>query len=491
MSGAVRCFLSWPTDPARLIRHSGEGRNPEITPRHWIPDQVRNNGFTNKAGRINKRCSIRRPINSIWTICLGLIFLALFSGCARQAEPPLRIGVIHALTGTSSMNEKALVDAVHLAVDELNAAGGVLGRQVEVIVADSRSNAAHAAQQADQLISFDNVDVLFACWTSQCRKAVKEVVELHNHLLFYPLQYEGLENSPNVVYTGATANQQIIPGTDWAFKNLGKRVFLLGSDYIFPRLANFMIHDQAQARQADVVRELYMPLGSQDFTAVADAIAKTRPDVVLNTLNGDSNVAFFKALQQAGLSDVPVMSFSVDASSLPSITPFGQHSHYAVWGYFQGLQSPENQRFLQAWHARKTRLAGDHAVTTDAIEASYVGVKLWAQAVTAAGNADPSVVRLAVKQQSLAAPSGILAVDFNTAHLWKPVHIGKVSGGKVSSGKALSGKADTRAPAQDGFEIVAQISQSMRPEPFPSYRLHKDWDELVGYAELQILAGQK
>jgi len=386
-----------------------------------------------------------------------LFFMLVLAACARQDSTPLRVGVVHALTGTMAANEAPLVEAVRMAVDELNAGGGLLGRKVEVVVADSRSDPMQAATEANHLIQQEKIDVLFACWTSSCRKAVKPVVESNHHLMFYPVQYEGLEQSPNIIYTGATANQQIIPGTHWALNHFGKRVFLAGSDYVFPRIANRIIHDVVQVKRGEVVGEAYRPLGNADFSRLVEAIRVAQPDVILNTVNGDSNVAFFRALQQAGLNHLPVLSFSVDANNLAALAEFGHDRHYAAWGYFQELPGEANQRFVRDWRKRLNPPSLEHAIpTSDAIEATYNGVKLWAQAVKAAGNANMDVINLAVASQSIAAPSGVMAVDARTRHVWKPIRIGKVN-------------------AQNGFELVFDFPQTLRPEPFPLYRTHAAW----------------
>jgi urea transport system substrate-binding protein len=283
--------------------------------------------------------------------------------------------------------------------------------------------------------------------------------------MFYPLQYEGLEVSPNIFYTGSTANQQIIPGVHWALKHLGKRVLLVGSNYVYPRVANQVIHDVVQANAgvaagAEIVGEFYLPLGSVDFSQVIEAIRQTRPDVILNTVNGDSNVAFFSALTQAGFNQWPVVSFSVDASLLSSLMPFGHTQHYAAWSYFQSLPGEKNQQFVAAWQAR----LGKQALTSDPIEAAYVGVKLWAQAVKSAGSAKIDEVNLALARESVAAPSGILAVDASTRHLWKPFHVGKVRSG---------------APAkQVAFDVVFSLGVLLRPEPFPAYRMRDSWENI-------------
>lgn len=386
--------------------------------------------------------------------CVGLS--SLLSGCSAPEQATLKIGVLHAKTGTMAANEIPLIDAVQMAVDELNAQGGVLGQNVEAVIVDTESDPAVAAQAAETLIRDKKVSALFGCWTSTCRKAVKTVVEKHNHLLVYPVQYEGLEQSPNILYTGATANQQIIPGAYWAIQNLGKRVFLVGSDYVFPRVANQIIHDVAQVNNATVVGEVYKPLENSNFEEVAETIRHANPDVILNTVNGSSNLALFGALQRHGLSKIPVVSFSIDASNLTALAPFGHDRHYAVWGYFQKLTNAQNQKWLAAWQARE----GTGKPATDAIEAAYVGVKLWAQAVKSANSTDLSVVNLALSRQSINAPSGILAIDSDTRHLWKPVRIAKVLPDAT-------------------FEIVYDQNETLRPTPFPGYRTHNDWNAIA------------
>lgn len=372
-------------------------------------------------------------------------------------NPPIRIGVLHSLSGTMAGNEHPLVDAVRLAVEEINAAGGLLGRPVEMVVADGRSDDGVFAAEAERLIASEKVSALFACWTSVCRKAVKPVVEKHRHLMFYPLQYEGLEQSPVIYYTGSTPNQQIIPGTRWALDTLGKRAYLLGSDYLFPRAANFIIRDLVKANHGTVLAERYRPLGTADFSAAIAEIRVLKPDVVLNTVNGDSNTHLFRALHAADLGAIPVVSFSVAEEGLRAIGPAAFHpNHYAVWSYFQSLPGEGNRRFVAAYQQRY----GANRVTNDPIEAAYVGVRLWAQAVRDAGTDAPNPVNRALLQQSMAAPSGIAAVDRGTRHLWKPVHIGK-------------------ARADGQFELVWDSGISIRPDPFPDYRSQREWQRLA------------
>ena len=387
--------------------------------------------------------------------CVWLLFIGMVS-CKPQQPTNIRIGVIHSLSGTMAISEAPLVDAARLAVEEINATGGLLGRPVEILIADSRSDPEVAASEAERLITEQGVSALFGCWTSACRKAVKPVVEKHRHILFYPMQYEGLEQSPNIIYTGSAPNQQIVPGTYWAMKQLGKRVYLIGSDYIFPRLANRIIADLIKVSDAELVAERYRPLGSDDFAEEISEIERLRPDVILNTINGHSNLYFFKALQEAGLSKQAIMSFSITEDELHAMPEAITDNHYAVWGYFQSLSNENNRRFVAAYQQR----FGANRPTSDPIEAEYVGVKLWAQAVRETGNDDVSLINHVILRQSIEAPSGILAVDPGTRHLWKSVKIGKVN----TSG---------------GFDIVYASNHTLRPTPFPLYRTRHYWLQLV------------
>jgi urea transport system substrate-binding protein len=390
-------------------------------------------------------------------MALTLAVLGAFLLLRPSPVSPIRIGVLHSLSGSMAVSERPLVDAARLAVEEINAAGGLLGRPVEIVVADGKSDDAVFAAEAERLIADERVSALFACWTSACRKAVKPVVEKHQHLMFYPLQYEGLEQSPAIYYTGSVPNQQIMPGTLWALNGLGKAVYLVGSDYLFPRAANLIIRDLVKANHGCVVAERYRPLGDADFSAVIAEIRALQPDVVLNTLNGDSNTHFFRALHKANLGNVPVVSFSLAEEGLEAIGSAAFHpNHYAVWGYFQSIPGEANQRFVAAFQKRY----GADRVTSDPVEAAYVGVRLWAQAVKDAGTDVPAQVNRAMQQQSTAAPSGIVAVDRATRHVWKQARIGKAR--------------------QDGqFEVVWSSDDALRPTPFPDYRSQSDWLQLV------------
>lgn len=392
-----------------------------------------------------------------------LVGALLYVQQSGRAGPAVKIGVLHSLTGTMASSEAPLVDALRLAVEETNRSGGVNGRQIEMIVADCRSDAAFCAQEAERLIIHEKVQALFGCWTSSCRQAVKTVVEKHRHLLFYPLQYEGLEQSPDIIYTGAAPNQQIIPMALWALQHKGKRFYLIGSDYIFPRTANLMAGDLLRAQGGQLLGERYVPLGAGDLTAVAKEIAARHPDFVINTLNGDSNLHFFRALHAAGVGaeKTPVFSTSLAETGLAALGADLAAGHYAAWSYFQSLDSDENKAFV----ARFKERFGRERVLDGPMAASYTGVKLWADAVRSQGSTDLAQLKAALAQQTLLAPQGIVAVDYNTRHLWQKAYIGK-------------------ARADGQFDIVWQSAQPIHPAPFPFYRSHAEWLKIR-----QVLAG--
>lgn len=391
----------------------------------------------------------------------SLVIYGLFIWWQKAtAVPIIKIGVLHSLTGTMAISEKPLVDGLQLAIEEANAAGGIKGQKIVAVVADCRSDAAYCAQQAERLITEEKVSALFGCWTSICRKAVKPVVEKHHHLLFYPMQYEGMEMSPNIIYTGTAPNQQIIPGVSWALEKLGRRAYLVGSAYVFPRMANIIIKDLLTAQGATLAGERYLPLGASDMEALVADITRQHPQVILSTLNGDSNAHFFAALEKAGLSNLPLVSFSVAETGMKAWGGGRLSQHYAVWSYFQSLPGEQNRRFVAAIKAR----FGADRVTKDPMEASYVGLHLWVQAVREAGSAEPAWVQRTILRQTMHAPEGMVAVDPNTRHLWKTPRIGKV-----------------RPDGQ--FDIVWDAGQAQEPYPLPSYRLRDEWLELRQSAE--------
>ncbi|MGE3821940.1 MAG: urea ABC transporter substrate-binding protein [Isosphaeraceae bacterium] len=381
-----------------------------------------------------------------------------FVGCSGEVKP-IVVGILHSQSGTMAVSERAVIDATVLALEEVNAEGGVLGRPLRWVIADGASSERIFAQEAERLIRREKARVLFGCWTSASRKAVKEVVEREDHLLFYPVQYEGCEASRNVVYLGAAPNQQIIPAVSWALTTLGKRVFLVGSDYIFPRTANTIIRQQVEAVGGTVVGERYLALGETAVDSVVSAIHEARPDVVLNTVNGDTNVLLFESLARstARHGKIPIISFSIGENELKGLadrSPFV--GHYAAWNYFESLDRPRNREFLAAFRGK---YGADRAIS-DPMEAAYCGVKLWAQAVRDASSDVLSEIRPTLFRQSLDAPEGDLALDPLTQHAWKVARIGRI-----------------RADGQ--FDVVWSSDRPVRPAPFPVWRTRSWWEGLV------------
>ncbi len=372
---------------------------------------------------------------------------------------PIVVGILHSLTGPMAISEVSMMNAEVLALEEINESGGLLGRPVRWVIADGASDWPTFARKAQELIHDEKVDVIFGCWTSASRKTVLPVIEAADHLLVYPMAYEGLEQSPNVIYVGAAPNQQIIPAVQWASSSLNaKRFLLVGSDYIWPRCVNAIAGDQIRGLGAELVGESYVAFGSDQVDPLVQEIVRTRPDVVLSSVVGDSAVAFFRRLRQAGIrsEDVPVISFSIAEDELQTMPRGDMVGDYAAWNYFQSLDSPANQAFVKAFKARY----GSERPTSAVAESSYTSVRLWAQAVLEAGTADVVQVRSSLRSQSMLAPEGVVSIDRQTNHAWLPVRIGRIQ-------------------ADGQFEIVWDSQRAVRPVPFPLTRSRADWEQFV------------
>ena len=336
----------------------------------------------------------------------------------------IKVGILHSLSGTMSISETAVHDAELLAIEEINAAGGVMGKQLEVVIEDGASDWPTFAEKARKLLQEDEVAVVFGGWTSASRKAMLPVFEQNNGLLFYPVQYEGLETSPNIFYTGATTNQQIVPAIEYLLADGKTKFYLLGSDYVFPRTSNLIINKQLAAAGLEAVGEEYTPLGHTEYSTVITKIKAAEPDVVFNTLNGDSNVAFFKQLKDAGISaaDLPTVSVSVAEEEITGIGAENISGHLVAWNYFQTTNTPENEKFVAAFKAKY----GENRVTDDPIEAGYFGVYLWKAAVEKAGNTEVAAVKEAAKGIEFAAPGGLVTIHDENQHVSKTVRIGSI-----------------------------------------------------------------
>lgn len=395
----------------------------------------------------------------LFLLVIATIPAAYFLFASKKTAEPIRVGILHSLTGTMAISELSVVDATLLAIEEINQQGGVLGRLLEPHVVDGKSDPNVFGQEAERLIKETKVDVIFGCWTSASRKKVKEVVEKHNSLLFYPVQYEGLEMSPNIVYTGAAPNQQMIPGVRFAFEKIGKRYFLVGSDYVYPHAANAIMKDEIASLGGEVVGEEYLPLGSAEAEAIVQKIALAKPDVIINTLNGDSNIAFFKALRAAAISSdkIPTISFSIGETELGYIGLELVQGDYAVWSYFQSVTRDVNYNFIERFRSK----FGQKRMISDPMEAGYFGVHLWAQSVNQAASLETASVKKALKNQVYNAPEGIIYVDAETQHTWKLVRVSKIR-------------------SDGNFDILWGSHQPIKPIPYPTfYRDVETWNQFL------------
>jgi urea transport system substrate-binding protein len=336
----------------------------------------------------------------------------------------IKVGVLHSLSGTMSISEVAVKNAEMLAIDEINKAGGVLGKQLEPVTEDGASDWPTFAEKAQKLISSDKVAVTFGGWTSASRKAMLPVFEKNKSLLFYPVQYEGLEASPYIFYGGATTNQQIIPGLEYLKEKGMTKVFLIGSDYVFPRTANKEIKAWAKANGMTILGEEYTPLGGTEYETLINKIKATKPDAIFNTLNGDSNVAFFKQFKAAGESckTIQVMSVSIAEEEVGGVGVDNLKGCLTAWNYYQTDPGEVNAKFVKAFKAKY----GEEKHTDDPIEAGYVNVYLWAKMAEKAGSVDPEKIKAAADGVTFDAPEGKVTVNGENHHITKTARIGEI-----------------------------------------------------------------
>jgi urea transport system substrate-binding protein len=391
---------------------------------------------------------------------LGLagMLLATATFTPALAEETIKIGVLHSLSGTMAISESTLKDTVLMMVDDLNKNGGLLGKKVEAVVVDPASNWPLFAEKARELISKDKVAVVFGCWTSVSRKSVLPVFEELNGLLFYPVQYEGEESSNNVFYTGAAPNQQAIPAVEYLMGKEGgeaKRWVLEGTDYVYPRTTNKILEAFLKSKgvATEDIKINYTPFGFSDWQTEVAAIKQFasagKKTAVVSTINGDANVPFYKELANQGIkaSDIPVVAFSVGEEELSGIDTKNLVGHLAAWNYFESVKNPTNEAFIKKWHAF---IKSDKRVTNDPMEATYIGFKMWTQAVVQAGTTDIDAVRQAMYGQKVKAPSGFESVMNTNHHLSKPVMIGEIQ-------------------PNGQFEIVSQTKTTIKADAWSPY----------------------
>jgi urea transport system substrate-binding protein len=392
------------------------------------------------------------------TVIGGLLILS--SADARwRVGGPIRVGILHSKTGPMATIEKSMIDAEVMALEEINSKGGLLGRPVEWVIVDGQSDLRKFADGARHLIETEKASVIFGCMASSSRKTVKPIVEEYHHLLFYPNAYEGLEESPNIVYTGSAPNQHIIPVVNWTYERLkARKYFLAGSDHIWSQGVNAIVKDCLTSLGAEVVGEEYLLLESSNVDPLITTIKKAKPDVILSTVTGDTNAAFYPKLAAAGLGPerLPVVAFGVGEVDLLKFPVRDMVGDFASWNYFQSVDRPENREFVRKYKVRY----GDGAVVSDAIDMAYNSVKLWAQAVEEGQTDDVTTVRGLITRQSLNAAEGIISVDPDTRHTWRPVFIGRIG--------------------RDGqFEIVWRSDKPVRPVPYPGSRTREEWQAFL------------
>lgn len=380
---------------------------------------------------------------------------------------PIRVGVLHSLSGTMAISETALRDTALMMIQWQNARGGLLGRQLEPVVVDPASNWPLFAEKARELLAVSRVDVTFGCWTSVSRKSVLPVFEELNGLLFYPVQYEGEEESRNIFYTGAAPNQQAIPAVEYLLGADGgeaKRIALLGTDYVYPRTTNRILRGFLNSKgigNADILEE-YTPFGHSDWQGIVARVkrfaSEGKKTAIVSTINGDANVPFYRELGNQGIKaeDIPSVAFSVGEEELAGIDARPLVGHLAAWNYFMSVQSPANIEFVTMW---RNFIRNPRRVTNDPMEATLIGFKMWAQAVTAARSTGVDAVRTALYGQKVAAPSGYEVEMHRNHHLSKPVMIGEI---QADGQFNIVSRTPTAIPAENWSPFIPENANRRR-----------------------------
>jgi urea transport system substrate-binding protein len=419
-----------------------------------------------------QKLELSSPVNAqLWRLvssCLLLAIVMVATGCGEPSQKssqqlfeqligkkppdPIPVGVLFSQTGSMSISETQLKHVVVQAIDEINAAGGVLGRKLVPVIEDGRTREDIFGKRAKELVEEHKVPVIFGGWRSVDRKAMIPIVEKADALLFYPLQYEGNESSRNVFYGGMTPNQQILPAIDWFMSSKGgnrSRVYLIGSDYIFPRTVSYIVRKYLEGKGMQVVGESYVPFDHEDFTTHYQAILDSKADLILSTLNGQSNIAFFKEYVLQGLDPqaTPIFATSIGEAGLRSIPPTFTTGHYAAWSFYQSLDTDRARDFVRHF---QEEYGADRPVH-DPMESAYTQVFLWREAVEKAGSFSAEEVRKALeKTVGFEGPGGMVRIDSKTHHTFKKMRIGRI------------------LPSQQ-FEILHESSDLIPPEPYPSF----------------------
>lgn len=384
--------------------------------------------------------------------CIAYIIVWKFFYQQAQQET-IKVGILHSLSGDLAISEKPVSESTLLAINEINAAGGVLGKKIEAIIVDGKSDEKVFAQQALQLVTQEKVAAIFGCWTSPSRIAVKNVVEKHNSLLFYPVQFEGLEHSKNVVYTSTTANQQVIPGVTWCLKHLGKSFFLVGNDLILHEI----MKDVITAHGGTIVYDYHLTLDDKNVVPIVEKIISTKPDVILNDIEGNTNIAFFNELRKKGITPekIPSMSFSISEAELNAFKTNSMTGDYATWSYFENIDNHENKKFIKKIES----VYGKKHDVDDPMEAAYYSVYLWKQAAEKAQSTKTDLIVPALHNQAFNAPQGIIHIADKSLQTWQFARIGKI-------------RSDNQ------FTILWSSEKAIQPLSYPPTRTVAEWNKL-------------
>lgn len=365
-----------------------------------------------------------------------------------HAQDTVKLGLLHSLSGTIAIAEASLVDAEKMAVEEINASGGILGRKIEIVLEDGASENSVFAEKARKLLERDKVAAIIGCYTSSSRKALLPVLAANNGLLYYPTYYEGQEQDKHVIYPSQEATQSVVAACEWLVKERGKSIFLVGSDYIYPRICNNIAKQAIPKAGGKVVGEEYTPLAQTEFSSIINKIKAAKPDCIYSTVVGGSNVAFYKQLRAAGLdgSKQVVLSTVVSENEVEGIGRDNAVGYYACMGYFQSLKNPVNERFVKAFKAKY----GAQRVIGDPMEVAYNSVHLWKLGVEKAKSFDPDKVIAASAGLEIDAPEGKVRVHESNHHVYKKVRVG-------------------RALPDGQFEVVWESPNLIAPNPFPKF----------------------
>jgi urea transport system substrate-binding protein len=414
-------------------------------------------------------------------VAAGLVAGAV-SGAFAQDKEPIKIGILHSLSGTMAISETTLKDVMLMLIDEQNKKGGVLGRKLEAVVVDPASNWPLFAEKARELLQKDKVAAVFGCWTSVSRKSVLPVFEELNGLLFYPVQYEGEESQRNVFYTGAAPNQQAIPAVDYLMENEGvKRWVLAGTDYVYPRTTNKILEAYLKMKgvKAEDIMINYTPFGHSDWQSIVAEIKKFgstgKKTAVVSTINGDANVPFYKELANQGVKakDIPVVAFSVGEEELAGIDTKPLVGHLAAWNYFESVKNPANEKFIKDWQAFTKN---PKRVTNDPMEAHVIGFNMWVEAVKKAGSTEPDKVIDAIIGVSVPNLTGGYSTMMPNHHITKPVLIGEIQG-------------------NGQFDVVWQTSGLVVGDEWSDYlpdskNLISDWRKPMSCGNFNVVTGK-